>query len=472
MNTWRKMVLLAGGVTLVTGCATREPPLDDLPPTAAGQGFVTDDADAAFYVEGQWKLSTSSTGFIGDSYHVAGPGNGSNVAVWNLETIQEYQIFARWAAHSNRASNAKYIIHYINNAGQLTTDSVSVNQKQDGGKWVLLGTYRMSNLTGRVTLADDADGYVVADAIRFAPVSPVVADSDGDGMPDDYEIRHGLDPNDPSDGNLDADGDGLTNVEEYLSGTDPMVADAPGYEPDVPDRPDRPDEPGYSVTVSWTPPATRENGDPLPASEVAYYELLYTPVAEGQPLEVDDASQFFQIYGSNISRSSHNNGYVGEGYHALPPGNGEILAEWAVYELVPGTSYRIEANWTSSKNRSSSALYRINYVDASGSVQEQAISVDQTTDGGVWNELGIIEVGGSSLIIEAPNVPDGYVIADAIRLVPGSSASAETLRINDPSATRTSVSGLSTGRWQFQIRTVDQNGIAGRLSEPAIYAAE
>src|SRR5690554_6149985 len=180
MNTWRKMVLLAGGVTLVTGCATREPPLDDLPPTAAGEGFVTDDADAAFYVEGQWKLSTSSSGFIGDSYHVKGPGDGNSYAVWNLETIQDYQIFARWAAHSNRASNAKYVIHHIDSSGQLTTDTVSVNQKRDGGKWVLLGTYRMSNLTGRVTLTDDADGFVVADAIRFVPVSPVVKDSDGD----------------------------------------------------------------------------------------------------------------------------------------------------------------------------------------------------------------------------------------------------------------------------------------------------
>ena len=94
MNTWRRTVLLAGGLTLVAGCATREPPLDDLPPTAAGPDFVTDDDDVAFYVEGPWKDSRSSTGYIGDGYKVIARGNGDNSAVWNIETIQEYQVFA------------------------------------------------------------------------------------------------------------------------------------------------------------------------------------------------------------------------------------------------------------------------------------------------------------------------------------------------------------------------------------------
>lgn len=49
----------------------------------------------------------------------------------------------------------------------------------------------------------------------------VPVDSDGDGMPDEWEIRYGLDPQDPADGALDSDKDGYTNVEEYLNGTDP-----------------------------------------------------------------------------------------------------------------------------------------------------------------------------------------------------------------------------------------------------------
>lgn len=42
-------------------------------------------------------------------------------------------------------------------------------------------------------------------------------DSDEDGMPDWWEKEHGLDPRDPSDGNLDRTGDGYTNLEEYLN---------------------------------------------------------------------------------------------------------------------------------------------------------------------------------------------------------------------------------------------------------------
>ena len=45
--------------------------------------------------------------------------------------------------------------------------------------------------------------------------SPESTDKDGDGMPDQWEIQYGLDPNDPSDAALDTDKDGLTNLEEY-----------------------------------------------------------------------------------------------------------------------------------------------------------------------------------------------------------------------------------------------------------------
>ena len=47
------------------------------------------------------------------------------------------------------------------------------------------------------------------------------ADSDNDGMPDAWENKYGLNPDNAADNNKDTDGDGYLNVEEFLNETDP-----------------------------------------------------------------------------------------------------------------------------------------------------------------------------------------------------------------------------------------------------------
>lgn len=48
-------------------------------------------------------------------------------------------------------------------------------------------------------------------------------DSDSDGMPDWWEVKYGLDPQDATDATGDLNGSGYTNIEEYINGTNPTA---------------------------------------------------------------------------------------------------------------------------------------------------------------------------------------------------------------------------------------------------------
>ena len=72
----------------------------------------------------------------------------------------------------------------------------------------------------------DSDGDGLSNLEEYwAGTDPRNADTDGDGIPDGWEVAHGLDPTDGSDAGLDPDGDGYINLQEYLNGTDPHQYD-------------------------------------------------------------------------------------------------------------------------------------------------------------------------------------------------------------------------------------------------------
>jgi hypothetical protein len=54
------------------------------------------------------------------------------------------------------------------------------------------------------------------------PLANIVtlADSDGDGIPDQWETAFGFSPTNSADRNADGDNDGMRNWEEYVAGTD------------------------------------------------------------------------------------------------------------------------------------------------------------------------------------------------------------------------------------------------------------
>lgn len=97
-------------------------------------------------------------------------GDGTSYCTFTpaITTTAYYKVYAYWTDGSNRADNAPFTIYY---QGGNTT--VRVNQKENGGQWVYLGTYDFaSGTSGYVQVSNDANGYVMADALKFIPASP------------------------------------------------------------------------------------------------------------------------------------------------------------------------------------------------------------------------------------------------------------------------------------------------------------
>lgn len=76
--------------------------------------------------------------------------------------------------------------------------------------------------SGRVLVTAIYEGVSALLEVRFE----TSGDTDGDSIPDDWEITNGLNPNLLLDGLEDPDKDGLNNRSEYRNGTDPRRADS------------------------------------------------------------------------------------------------------------------------------------------------------------------------------------------------------------------------------------------------------
>jgi hypothetical protein len=81
---------------------------------------------------------------------------------------------------------------------------------------------------GATSWTDTTTSGVTSEFYKVVRMSAdAAADYDGDGMPNAWEVDHGMDPMDAADADMDFDEDGYSNLTEFLNGTDPWQADAP-----------------------------------------------------------------------------------------------------------------------------------------------------------------------------------------------------------------------------------------------------
>jgi hypothetical protein len=133
-------------------------------------------------------------------YFVAQPQNRTNAigtdALFSATVGGSAPLFYQW-----RFNNA-------NIAGATNSVLVRSNvQPGHDGNYVLVAT----NNAGAATSA-------------VAVLTVTNPDTDGDGMPNWWEVVYDLNQNNPNDAGLDGDGDGMTNLQEFRAGTNPLNA--------------------------------------------------------------------------------------------------------------------------------------------------------------------------------------------------------------------------------------------------------
>ncbi len=113
---------------------------------------------------GTWTTSSAASGYQGYNYATHAAGTGSNSFTWNLHIPQDgtYEVFVRYTGAT--ATNAPYTITHSTGTARKTVD-----QTANAGSWVSLGSYTFSaaSLTQQVKLTGNANGTVVADAVKL-----------------------------------------------------------------------------------------------------------------------------------------------------------------------------------------------------------------------------------------------------------------------------------------------------------------
>ncbi|MDB6122096.1 MAG: hypothetical protein JWQ71_1089 [Pedosphaera sp.] len=222
--------------------------------------LILDNTNAVF--SGSWTSNSASADKYGPDYRyafsVTGSANATATYTPNLATPGNYNVYTWHPAGGNRSSDSHFLITYSGG-----TTNVRIDQKINGGVWLLLATnlpFAGGN-AGFVRLSNDssiAGNVVMADAIRFEYITAQDLPTTGTA-PAWWQYYYFAGSVDPS---LDPDGDGYTTAKEYVMGTAPTDANAHIQTAILPDA--------GNVNVTFSPFCNDRS-----------YELLYRPDVAG-----------------------------------------------------------------------------------------------------------------------------------------------------------------------------------------------
>ena len=229
--------------------------------------------------------------------------------------------------------------------------------------------------------ATDTDGDGLSTVIEIATThtDPFRADTDGDLIPDGWEITNGLDPNNPADAALDNDSggaDGLTNVDEYRYNTNPRLRDSDGDLVSDGDEvkgpngivqiPIDPSTGAVPVDGGSDPNNPSDHGQPLPADEIATFRLGVG----------DRSGSHSEDYVLNVFRYDRDTNEEERVYTLRSGGNGqyaEIYKSFSKWE-----TYTFQIQWLGSSNH-------VTYTNNGGTV---------TIEGPDWDYHLVVELQG------------------------------------------------------------------------------
>jgi hypothetical protein len=159
--------LKAGKEQWCAGCHDDVPALSRQPSTIAP--IIVDNSDAGASWTGSWPTSSWAPGYYGADYAYHLPGAGPDTFRWTptITTPGDYSVYARWTQDPSRAPDTTYTIYHDGGS-----TPVVVNQRGNGGTWVLLGTFAFDGTADYVEMAQNPNGYVVADAVKWEAGGP------------------------------------------------------------------------------------------------------------------------------------------------------------------------------------------------------------------------------------------------------------------------------------------------------------